>query len=398
FGIFCFFWLETQSRSALLGLFLGLIPTLIYQLKKYSYKRIIIVLCATILVFVSLFYLLAFKLKTGSTFGRMLIYGVSFEMVKENYLTGVGLGNFDVRYMEYQGHILSAKSAYSSLAIFSDEISTPFNDFIHIWIEQGITSLIIFISILISFIVISVSMINSKALTYCPRFVIPCSALILVILVSGITSYPLTIIPIAILFWVIIAIIDFPSLNEKSLKLHSIPSLITLVTIVTICFHLYYGISYTLAVVSWRNIITGTQDKSLLPGLSKPLKFNPNYLCAVGDFYYNSNKYYKASEYYYLASKLSPSKEIKYALGECYEKLGKFSLAEQEFLDVDKRIPHLIKPNYLLAKLYYSSKQYQKFYQQVSIVRSSEAKVSSPEVEVMRGELETLILSHQIHK
>lgn len=150
---------------------------------------------------------------------------------------------------------------------------------------------------------------------------------------------------------------------------------------------MHYGILYLSALTEWKHVILNTRKESVLPTLYRSLKFNPNYLCSLGDYYYNQNKFNEAILYYKRARTFSSSKEIVYALGESYQKLGRVQAAEQEYMFVENSLPQLIKPKYLLAKLYFDSNQYRKFCNKIADVKSLVPKVSSVEVELMKKEL-----------
>lgn len=55
-----------------------------------------------LMIAIGVFIVLLFFYKTDSTNGRWLILKVSLNMIKENWITGVGLGRFKTVYNTYQ--------------------------------------------------------------------------------------------------------------------------------------------------------------------------------------------------------------------------------------------------------------------------------------------------------
>lgn len=385
-----FLFLETKSRSAFTGFFCGAIAlSLFYFKNRISIKKVKNSILVITLIFISFLFYFSAHFKLGSTYGRILIYKVSSQMAKENFLFGVGMGNFSVNYMKYQSKVLSTDKYFnSSFGNFSGEIRYPFNDYLLILTEQGVFSLACFFLIVIYLVmyIIDKDHRNKRKMPYVIALIC--------ILTSGITSYPLSVIPISITFWIMLAVIISKGENESGDE-YKVQKLLNFIFIIIISINIHYAVLYTSGMISFLKITHGNDHVSKLPLLYKSLKFNYSYLCIVGDYYYNDKRYEKASNYYSLATKLSPSKDIKYSLGECYQKLGKYASAEKQFLEVDRMIPHLIKPNYLLAILYYKSKQHSKFLEQALIVKASMPKINSLEAEVMKKQVDKLFDSYK---
>jgi hypothetical protein len=388
---------ETLSRSSLMGFAAGLIIIVLDRVtynRTIATKKIVITSFLSVFLFAIMLYVLATAFKTNSAQGRMLIYRVSLDIYKSNPVNGVGMGNFGTKYIEHQAKILSIKNKeIEALTFYAGEVNTSFNDLLHILIERGLASTFIILIVVYIVTLIAYKTRNDRQTGI---LTVPAYAAICAILVSGITSYPLTIAPIAALFWTFISILS--GFSNSSSKKKSLNRYLFMVFIILSFLSLYYGGSYVYSIQTWKKIIKGSAQESTLPSLFEQLKYNPNYLCNTGDYYYNTKKYHEAIKYYRLASELSSSKEIRYSLGESYEKIGWTKAAEKEYLFVERSIPHLIKPKYLLAKLYYLSGQYSKFREKLQIVRTSVAKVNSLEVEIMRKQLEDFEYRLELNK
>ena len=71
--------------------------------------------------------------------GRLLIWNVSVEMIKDKPLFGLGHDTFQAKYMNYQAEYFrnNPNSRYKLLA---DNVKHPFNEFIKVAVEFGIVS------------------------------------------------------------------------------------------------------------------------------------------------------------------------------------------------------------------------------------------------------------------
>ena len=347
-------------------------------LKKYLY--ILLPSIATIIIF--FLYKVSFDLKSGSTLGRLLIYKVDLKILYDNIFLGVGLGQFPAKYCEYQSQILASNTQFSeNFAIYSDEVIYAFNDLMHIAIERGLLSAILLVTIIA---LITLNILNKKRV-----YVFPIYHGVLSIIFSGLTSYPLLIPPIALFFWILIShCVELTNDSKQEGYTSSWKHSLTLVLIGICTF--YYGVSYFISIQKWEDILLKPEKINKLPILSAQLNENPHYLCFLGDYYYNASLYQEAINTYTKASKLSTSKEIRYSLGECYKKIGLMNLAEKEYKSIERFIPHLIKPKYLLAKLYYEQGEYIKFRLKYKSIKWEEAKIPSLEIELMRQELESI--------
>lgn len=126
--------LSTNGRAGWLGSIAGffflnkrllLIPKL-SRLKGFDFFFIIL-----------LFTIFLFLLKKDSSQGRIFIYKISANIFKDNWLLGIGLGNFKVQYNLHQAKYFSANNIDSKEALLADNTFYAFNDTWQLLIEIG---------------------------------------------------------------------------------------------------------------------------------------------------------------------------------------------------------------------------------------------------------------------
>ncbi len=76
-----------------------------------------------------------------------------------------------------------------------------------------------------------------------------------------------------------------------------------------------------------------------------------------GKYYFNNEEYDKAIATLELAKQSCSSKNLCYILGACNESAKRFDRAEEQYKFLRDAIPGLVRPSYLLAKLYRTDKE-----------------------------------------
>lgn len=122
--------LLSQSRTALLAIIIASILELsvIIKIPKYirQYKFIFIV---TAIVLCIVILTLMFHWKVDSAKGRLFIWKISWEMIKNNGLLGSGAGTFQAEYMLSQAKYFKLNPA-SEYIMLADNIMHPFNEYL----------------------------------------------------------------------------------------------------------------------------------------------------------------------------------------------------------------------------------------------------------------------------
>ena len=136
--IFLVFVVLSDSRTAFLAACSGVF--LVFVLMNPLFPRRILrkSITAVVRVVFILFILIALYLyKQDSADGRILIWNVCIEMIKEKPLLGWGIGGYDAHYMNFQAEYLTSHPD-SPLSLLADDTKSPFNEFIHIALVCGI--------------------------------------------------------------------------------------------------------------------------------------------------------------------------------------------------------------------------------------------------------------------
>lgn len=116
-------------------------------------------------------FLLAFSFKSDSTFGRLLIYKISWKIFSEN-LGGIGAGNFSVKYGLYQANYFQAGSFTKKEFLLADNVFFAFNDYWQFIIERGIFGAFLLFSFMLLIIVMIKRKLNQHLISHFSRLII----------------------------------------------------------------------------------------------------------------------------------------------------------------------------------------------------------------------------------
>ena len=114
--------------------------------EKIKYKRLIYLFVAVILfiLFIGLYFV-----KKDSADGRVLIWNCTGKMITEKPFLGHGTGSFKAKYMLYQADYFK-QNPDSSFASLADNVMHPFNEFLLVWVEEGILGLSLLLLVVIA--------------------------------------------------------------------------------------------------------------------------------------------------------------------------------------------------------------------------------------------------------
>ena len=204
---------------------------IIVRFRQLNHYRLITALGIVCLVG-SIFVL--YHQKKDSANGRLLIWRVSSEMIKDRPVLGHGYGAFKAKYMDYQAGYFKNNPG-SDYALLADNVKHPFNEFIKVAVEFGIAGLLVVLFfILFALLKIVKSGKENRGLVLSG---------IVSFLVFACFSYPLQYVAVWLLLVFYIAIF-FPG---KEVKIENTPiTIIARNTIVIVClvslFYVYQQI------------------------------------------------------------------------------------------------------------------------------------------------------------
>lgn len=350
-----------QSRSAWMGAIGGMVFLILVQRKKEPFllfRRLRKFVIPAVLLSLPLLaaggYLL-YRMKADSATGRLLTWTVSGQLIRDHFLTGVGEGNFAPFYGQYQHAFFSSDAERARYGALAGDVRYAFNDELQLTAEDGIIGLVLRIML-----VLSVLTVARRGQT---KTVMAAGGGLVVLLIAGVFSYPMTQLPVNLLFWTFCAMLSSgasapsnPELPGPSAGLVRIGILaLTLPAGVFLC---YEGAEKTRAMKKWKGLdkerpAPGETYQGKYAALYPLLADNGHFLLDYAGACATDGNYRKAIAILESAKTRTPDPGLYYNLGEAYEATGSYAFALQHYGYVAITLPGLLRPHYLITRLYY---------------------------------------------
>ena len=343
-----------------------------------------------------------YKYKETSANGRLLIWQVSANMIKNKPFIGYGIDGFQRNYMESQASYFQ-KNQKSTYALLADNNKIAFNEFIRIWVEQGFFGLIFFIFLIYYALIPNENLIGkifSKDKT-----LITARATLIILIVFGFFSYPFSLLQFQLLFVFSIAVISskYPSVIQanfipikyRNTTLTSLYLSITCLIVINVKVRYRHIYHYADAYIKWNNSLMAYHENpnAAINKLKDVYPFfinNPDYLYTYGKMLNMTNQCHESIKFLKHAAKICPSYDTFIELGLCYEKTGELLKAESCWSKAVTMIPARFKPEYLLAEMYFKTGDLSNAKLLTNKLLNRKPKLYTPEVYDLINEIKQL--------
>lgn len=378
-----------QSRASWLALLGGFIFLLF---KRFQYlfpsssvkKNLYITLGIVLLTVLGMYF---YSLRKTSADGRILIWKISSEIIKDYPLIGVGLDNFKTYYMNYQAHYFSKEKIIQQEMLLADNVVYAFNDFIQFFVEQG------FIGFSLMTIVFHQALKQRKN-----TFSILGCATLVCLCIFSFFSYSSQILPLKILGLIALALCAFSNkekiliFTNKTLRLVFLSIMIILLFLQgNTLYHFHTG--YYNWKKAMNSYFSNDFEQSILyfQKAYPFLKTNGEFLMHYGKALSLIEEPKKSNEILHQAENYLNNSIIQTSLGDNYRDLKDYKNAEKHYKKASNMIPNRLYPHYLLAKMYQESNNIEKAKQQAKILLEMPIKVPSMAAFEMQEEMKRLL-------
>lgn len=279
--------------------------------------------------------------KPDSANGRMLVWRVSADMIADKPLLGHGIGGFNRNYMHYQAAYFE-KHPDSAYQQYADNVQYAYNEFLHIWVDQGAIGLILFIVL-----------IGGALLVPAERNIY--KGPLIAYLAVALFSYPSYVPGLLALFPILLA-----AIQSRPLSVHISKGVYWGFVAAALCCAGYVGKEY----VFRKQCRVTIQDlfSSSAPKAAEAKKFAADHyqrLLAyprIADVYAQYTfRHYDPQEALVILSdvkKVVPTSELYCDLGDLHKALGDFDSARDCYQTAGNMIPRRLTPKYKLFVLF----------------------------------------------
>ncbi|GAB1858666.1 O-antigen ligase family protein [Flavobacteriaceae bacterium MHTCC 0001] len=385
----------SESRTAIVALILTSIficyKKFIHQFKSKKIKRVAII---AVLGFTIGIGGVIYNFNTNSMSGRFLIWKISLRIIRDNVLTGIGLGNYQPIYMTYQSKYFSSVSNNSREALLADNVNFAFNEFIQLGAETGLFGLVLIAIVLV--ILFQVLLKKSG------RQVIIITALLIHFLIISQFSYPLNEIPLLVILCTILFLIRNYLKTLFTLHLNHVYKVVVLIAIIV--FNSFWVINTYNAYSSWNLAKKESFGGSLKTCIkyfetaNKNLSNNGFFLFNYGAILSEEEKCTRAIPILLKASKYYNENYIWEKLGDC-SKNSNVSEAEFYYINAINMVPNRFTPMYKLFLLYKDNGKIDEAKKVATDIIDKKIKIPSQEINDMKLECSRFLSSRQtLHK
>ena len=365
--------------------------------KRYMNGNRTLTIVSSILILISIAGALAgiYLLKKDSANGRLLLWKVTGQAIREQPWTGTGTGGFPAAYVEAQAEYFTSGKASETEMMVAGCPEYGFNEFLQIGLEQGLVGLMVFVLLLSYSLFRGVK--NRQA---------GAAGGILALMVFSLASYPLQLPE----FWVVLVVLmgvanaytsvaadTPPTPSQEGRKILSV----AMIGVLAICcgWIFWQQKGYYEGYKKWNTLkmlynskayeAAGEGYEELVPLMGH----KPELLFEAAQCLSKSERFEEANRLLERAMKLSGDPMIHYMAAKNEQSMGNYQKAENLLLHAIDMLPERIYPYYLLTKLYSEPGFFQKdkFLKAANAVLEKEPKVKSTAIREMQEEVKILI-------
>lgn len=387
--------LFTLARSAIVGLSVGCI--FIFYI-KYKEQIIKIVLRRNLFFFALSFIVLTgfilyelYKIKIPSANGRLTIYRVCLNIIKDYPLFGVGPNRFAAIYNNYQSNYFLNNNTSIQIQLLATNTFEAFNIFLQALVEYGIVGLSILLLLIFYPIKIFTLQIQSNDISKKWLLVGSFGSLI-AIFISGLFSNPLHPSPILLMTIFHVAVISSFDKKFYLAKLHLPKTILYFlfpIFLIVLFLILKYSYLHFQAEKKWfkaselSNLGNYQEAKKLYQSAYPILYNNGNFLFNYGAEVSLDNDILLSNILLEKSLQYNSYNNIYLFLGNNYARLGNFELAEKNYIKAIYIVPAEIYPKYELLKLYMKYDKIEKAKVWVDKILSTPIKIQSSDIDSM---------------
>ncbi|PSL46534.1 O-antigen ligase [Chitinophaga niastensis] len=336
-----------------------------------------------------------YRLRPASVEGRLLVWKISLQMLKDKPLTGHGIESFKYSYPNYQIAFFKSGKATETERFLSDEVTGTFNEPLQLSCELGITGILIIILLLVSIfkaVPPRVFRENARPVVYRVSITGARGALLAFILFS-LFSYPFSLPELTLVFFTLLALANGGGINEPSAprrKRILYPLFVCLLSagIISQLPRLYHQL---LAYNKW--FIAGSshdpeESRRIYASVFPVLKDNDLYLSAyAGDL--SGLKQYDSS-IFILGLKKGKTYNDLMCLADNYKAINNNEQAIKYYQEAYYLLPHKFYPLYFIMTItrYSNPAKAKLVARQISDMK---IKVQTPEVLAIKNEARSIL-------
>jgi len=311
--------------------------------------------------------LFLYKLKASSADTRLLVWQISMEKILSKPVFGVGYGNFKEQYGNWQADYFGRHPAVLSRSYgagvpvndFAGYVKMAYNEYLQIFVEQGLAGEVIFLCLLFICIRSSLHFLKRRR----ALVLIGSSGGLIALLVSGLFSYPFYSLPTFLLFFVLLAFAGgiasgrVTDVNSLAYPKYAGKGTGLCFLLLSVCLAVY-TLSNTRNYRQYQHarelVLQGKagEARNCYANVFSALKTDPDYLLDYGICLMNNKQPDSAFTIFSLARSIDSDPRIYLFMGNILKERNAYKESEEMYHFAHLMLPSRIYPKYLLTLLY----------------------------------------------
>ena len=328
-----------------------------------------------------------YLLKKDSADGRLLVWKMDLAVMRSQPWLGVGIGRYPGALGEAQAGYFANSPADPREEYVADAPEYGFNEFLQLGGEYGLIGLCLFLSI--------TGIASGGLFKRNTQQTGGVSGALSAFLVFACFSYPLHMLPMAMLFLLLLA--WSVNVGAKGVRIRRWAGQILWLPVMVLGLVAAWRLTEKeTAYKTWKTARAYFRQGDYQEALNRytplfsALSDRPAFVFEFGECQFQNAQYGNATAIFLWAAELSADPMVYNKLGKNYQALKQYDRAEKAYVQAAHMIPHRIYPLYLLALLYREMGDMEKARDMARQVIDQEPKVWSPAVEEMKTEMKQL--------
>jgi len=302
---------------------------------------------------------------------RLLMWRTTLQMIKDKPLLGLGIGTFEMNYLDYQAEFLKDNPYYIK---YSGKAREAHNEYLQMWAELGVVGLVVFLSIIFISYYLIINYFKKEHNDKKKIIVLGLFMGITCFLIHSLFDFPLHVPALGSAFFVIMSLtvvyINNSNLSEfkkeknirkidlKILKFNVNYIVVLVLVIMLIAIDFLVIKPYTAEIYYFKGVRYNKNSNyaDALPNFDYAAQLDPyngRILHALGTTYYNLNIQSKAEEILQKSKNYINDRNLFRNLGLSYMQIGNYEKAEIELKHAIYLDPKFTEVYFDLGYLYF---------------------------------------------
>lgn len=332
----CFSESRTGFISAIISSSVVLLSASDILRKKLLNRKVVFILIPLVVLLLFLLY----RFKADSANGRLLMWRVSMEMIKEHPILGFGPDGFTAHYMEYQAQYLT-ENPDSTFILLADNVNNPFNEYLLVLVNFGLVGF----SLLLILLVLLFKSLKSLSEVYKPLMI----GLAVGIMIWSFFSYPFSV-PFVWVIAMLISLVAFIPYGCKQYAKICVTLILCKVSLVVTVHSFIFEREWK--IISQRSMFGETE--TVLPDyarLYEQLNTNWKFMYNYGAELHFSKHYKESLSILEECQTMLNDYDVQMLIGDCLQNIGDTIAAIVHYNHAGKMVPSKFLPQYYIMNL-----------------------------------------------